>query len=143
MFSRFVFNITGVALMVLLFSHWYPVTHISSGSSNVTEPRTSYSLKSRDYCMRDLEIDVGYIGETIVALCADRDFEYAFHAMPSNGRMLVQMSSTHGIITTGRYELSTPARQLILMAMNAHLNAIHNLNKPANVPVVEKPPLTN
>jgi len=144
LFSRFVFHITGVAVMVLAVSSADTLTR--NGSNMTSEPRTTYSLKSGDYCMRDLEIDVGHIGQTIVALCADRDFEYAFHAMPSNGRYLVQMSSTHGIITTGRFDLSTPARQLILQAMNNHLQAISQLNKPTNVPIVDidqQPPQPN
>lgn len=110
-------------------------THLKLDSNLSTVPSQSYIHKSENYCMRDLEIDIGYIGEMVIALCADQDFEYAFHAAPSKGQMLVNMSSTHGIITTGRYDLSTPARQLILLAMNNHLNAIRQLNRPVNIPV--------
>jgi hypothetical protein len=120
--SRYVYHITGLAVVALVVL--YLDTPIKHGLRASMAPNQNYSQESRTCFMRELEIDTGFIGDDIVALCADVDYEYAFYAEKGNGQYLVRMSSTHGIISTGKYDLSTPPRQLILIAMANHMNVV-------------------
>ena len=142
MFYRFVFHITGVVLMVLVFSHWYPGIHTSSDLKTVTERKQSYYERSRRHCMSDIEINIGYIGDDIIALCDDHESSYAFHAEFSAERnlYLTRMSSSHGLITTGRFHDVVNARQMVMIAMSKHMDVLAKKERHAQQDEVRQLP---
>ena len=76
--------------------------------------------------MSDIEINIGYIGKDIVALCDDTEASYAFHAefQQETGNYLTRLSSSHGLITTGRFNNTVNARQMVMIAMSKHLDVV-------------------
>lgn len=82
--------------------------------------------------MNDLEIKIGYIGNTIVALCEDRDFDYAFVATKVKNKYQTQLSSTHGIITNNEFPASMGHRQMILLCIAKHYDALDQIMAKQN-----------
>ena len=76
-------------------------------------------------------IDVGYIGDDIVALCRDDMYKYAMIATKQDEFYLVQMSSTHGIITTAKFPVDTGSQQIVHMAIINHLQALEKIEASA------------
>ena len=131
MFSRFVYHITGVAVMVLAISafqgtHSKPDSKIDMGKNPIYLPTSMIN------CENDMQtIDVGYIGDDIIALCTDDTYKYAMIATKQDEFYLVQMSSTHGIITTSKYPVGTGSQQIVHLAMVNHLQAIQKIEEDA------------
>jgi len=117
MFSRFAFHITGVALMVLAVFAYHDIRTKLDLSSSM-EPNQSYSQRSESNCMRDLEINIGWVGNDIIALCEDHDASYSFHATPGKKVYTTRMSSSlSNLISTSAYPLNSGARQMVMGAM--------------------------
>lgn len=97
---------------------------LSAGSKINTEPSKSYSLRLRNDCMAEMNLRVGYIGEDVVALCDDGEHEYAIYIQYIDGKYMYRMSSTHGVISTGKYPASMGIRQMVLEAMSIHMDVV-------------------
>lgn len=74
--------------------------------------------------MSDIEIDLGFIGDDIIALCDDAEATYAFHAALKGDRYYTKMSSSHGVISNSTYLKSTGTRQMIFAALSQHMDLI-------------------
>ncbi len=127
-FCRYVFHTIGVAVMVLAL-HSFHVIPISSGSKQGTEQSMSYSKESPDYCQSDLSIKLGYIGDDVIALCDDEEASYALHASKVGARFIIQISSTHGLISTLEFDGILGARQMVMLAMAHHLDNVRELEQ--------------
>jgi hypothetical protein len=78
--------------------------------------------------MSDLEINVGYVGQDVIALCKDIEGSYAIHIVPrqvDSGKVeyLTRVQSSDGIITTGLVQNKVSDRHMIMLALAAHIEA--------------------
>jgi hypothetical protein len=131
MFSRFAFHTTGVILMVLAVFVYHD-TRTKRASNNSTEPSPTYSLKQESYCMRDLEINIGYVGNDIIALCEDHDASYSFIATRGNKVYTTRLSSSASNLTSSTsYPLNSGARQMVMGALVNYWSAVEQMQKKA------------
>jgi hypothetical protein len=124
LFSRFVFHITGVALVLMLMFHVIP---LKPSLSSDTGEKTNYSTLLRGGCMNDIAINLGMIGTDIIALCDDAEAHYAFHAQVEGQRYETKMASTHGVISTSTYPKDIGIRQMVMQAMLNHMDVVAEL----------------
>ena len=124
LFSHFVFHITGVAVMALALQSLGILT--KSDSKPDTEQNSSYWSASVSDCMSDLEIDMGFIGDDVVALCHDHEASYAMFAQKQAARYIIRISSSHGVTSTLELDGDMGDRQLIMRAMSEHLDNVRD-----------------
>jgi hypothetical protein len=132
LFSRFVFHITGVVVMVMVLTSFRGIL-INGASKSAMELKTNYSSEFRSDCMSDIEISIGHIGDDVVALCYDEEASYAFYAefIPEKTIYVTRMSSSHGLVTTGRFNTSINARQMVMVAMSKHIDVFNQATEKA------------
>ena len=97
--------------------------------------------------MRDLEINIGYVGGDIIALCEDIDASYSFIAVPNGDHYDTRMmSSMSGLVVSTSYAIESGARQMVMGALvnywaamekvadqeQAKLNALRQTSKHLN-----------
>ncbi len=125
MFSHYVFHITGVAVMVLLLQSLGIPT--SGDLKTVTERKQTYSERSRSVCMQDIKIKLGFIGRDVIAICEDHEASYSFHAeyQQEKGVYTVRVASSHDLITTGRFNKTVSAREMVMTALSRHIQVAH------------------
>jgi len=89
-----------------------------------------YSLKRESYCMRDLEINVGWVGNDNIALCEDHDASYSFHASRGKKVYTTRISSSmSNLVTTTSYPLNSGARQMVMGALVNYWAAIEQIKE--------------
>ena len=72
-----------------------------------------------------IEMQLGFIGNDIVAICADAEADYAFYAKQlKSGKYEAKMSSTHGVISSGVFSVGVGARQMVYYSMAKHLEVV-------------------
>jgi len=76
-----------------------------------------------------IDINVGFIGEDVVALCDDTEAHYALHAKKTKDGYEVTVSSSHGVLSTGMFEAKIGTRQMIYYAMAKHLESVEEAHK--------------
>lgn len=74
--------------------------------------------------MKDLEINIGYIDTSIVALCQDHDHDYAFYAELKKNIYHSRMGSTHGLISKMTFPANIGHRQMVMTALTNHLDIV-------------------
>ena len=124
MFYRYAYHIIAGVVMATVIHMLLAAIPSSAGSKINTEPSKSYSLRLRNDCMAEMNLRVGYIGEDVIALCDDGEHEYAIYIQYIDGKYLYRMSSTHGVISTGKYPASMGIRQMVLEAMSIHMDVV-------------------
>jgi len=75
--------------------------------------------------MSDINIDIGFIGPDVIALCNDDQNSYAFHAhLDKSGSYKASMSSTQGLVTTSTFKGDMGIYQMVMISMSNHMDSI-------------------
>lgn len=128
MLSRFAYHITGVAVMALAIHALYLGTPIKKDSSPSTAQNKNYWNKQGLYVMRDLEINIGYVEDEIIAIIETHDGDFSFIAVKAEGKYFTKVGSTmYQTITKQEYPLNYGERQMILNAIIYYESSVRKL----------------
>ena len=124
MLSRFVYHITGAAVMVLALHSFHAIL-IKNDSSLPMAANPASLSKLESFAMNGLEINVGYVEENIIALADDENDSYSFIAVKTDKAYETKMQSAYyGLATRQAYALDFGVRQMIVSHLAHHWTAI-------------------